>query len=129
MPVEADVPLRLHGIGRLTGQVRQVTPRASHIPPHAALTVMAGGPLPVRPISDKDTDRQKQDTNFEFPEPRVTVRVAFDESRSSQLTAGTTGRLTIPGHAYDSLGSGLYQSTRRWLNEQIDLAFASQSPR
>ncbi len=125
---ESNVPLRLHGVGRLTGQVRQVTPRASHIPPRAALTVMAGGPLPVRPISNKNTNHQKQDSNYEFPEPRVTVRVTFDESLSSQLTSGTTGRLTIPGHAYDSLGAGLYQTTRRWLKEQIDLAFMSQSP-
>ena len=88
---------------------------------------MAGGPLPVRPISDKNTNHQKQDTNFEFPEPRVTVRVAFNESLSSQLTSGTTGRLTIPGQAYDSLGAGLYQTTRRWLKEQIDLAFSSPS--
>lgn len=126
--VAANIPLRLHGTGRVIGQVRQVTPRASHVPPHAAVTVMAGGPLPVRPISDKDAGRKERDMNYEFPEPRVTVRVAFDESLSLQLTSGTTGRLTIPGHAYDSLGAGLSQTTRRWLKEQIDLAFASQSP-
>ncbi|MFM9964543.1 MAG: efflux RND transporter periplasmic adaptor subunit [Planctomycetaceae bacterium] len=126
--VAANVPLRLHGTGPLTGQVRQVTPRASHVPPHAAVTVMAGGPLSVRPISDNDATRNERDMNFEFPEPRVTVRVTFDESLSAQLTSGSTGRLTIPGTAYDSLGAGLYQTAHRWLKEQIDLAFAAQSP-
>jgi len=125
---ESNVPLRLHGVGRLTGQVLQVAPRASHVPPHFALTVMAGGPLSVRPVSDKDSRHQEQDPNFEFPEPRITVRVAFDESLSSQLTSGITGRLTIPGHAYNSLGEGLYQTTRGWLKEQFDRAFSSQSP-
>ena len=125
---DARVGLRLHGTGRLNGQVRQVTPRASHIPPHAAVTVMAGGPLAVRPISDKEGTNKDREMNYEFPEPRVTVRVAFDESQSSQLTSGITGRLTIPGQAYDSLGAGLYQTTRRWLKEQIAVAFAPKSP-
>ena len=125
--VELIVPLRLRGFGSLSGQVRQVSPRASHIPPHAALTVTAGGPLTVRPVSDKSSHDHKPDATFEFPEPRVTVRVAFDEDLSSRLTAGTTGRLTIPGAAYDSLGEGLFQTTRRWWKDRVDLAFLPQS--
>lgn len=125
----AGVTIRLQGIGRMTGHVRQVIPRASQEPLHMALTAMAGGPLPVRPISLKHREQMQQQSEFELLEPRVNVLVALDDSSSVSMTAGTTGRLTIPGNAYPSLGVGLYRSAQQWLEHQIaNTSNGSQTP-
>lgn len=112
------ISLRLTGNNTLTSTVRQITPRASHVPPHGAITVMAGGPLPVRQRTDEKPNPTANDLPYEFPEPRVTARLALSPDESATLTAGTTGRATLPGKPYRCLGAGLYFASKHWLEEQ-----------
>jgi putative peptide zinc metalloprotease protein len=127
LTVDAPVSVRLHSSDRLKGHVRQITPQASQVPPHAALTVMAGGPLAVRPLADSKSSDQANQLDFEFLEPRITVRVALDEATSSELTAGVTGRAALPDKLYDNLFAGFYFTTHDWLRDK--LAAATQDAR
>jgi putative peptide zinc metalloprotease protein len=108
--------VRLPGAGLLNASVVQVTPRASHKPPHRALTAPAGGPLAVRAAG---SSREGAEDEFEFPEPRVTVHLQLEASKAGRVAVGTTGRAIIESHEFSSLAAGLYTTARRDLQARL----------
>ncbi len=120
-----DEPLsvRLPGVGLLHATVAQVTPRASHKPPHAALTAPAGGPLAVRSAS---TSQEGAENEFEFPEPRVTIHLQLTASEAKHIASGTTGRAIIQSRQFKNLATGLYTTARRDLQARLATLKAEQ---
>ncbi len=128
LTVRKAVSLRLHSTELLTGEVRHIAPHASPTPPHMALTAAAGGSLPVRPKAGQSTNASEPDLNYEFLEPRVTVRISLDEKTSSTLVAGATGRAMLPDNLYRNIGEGLYVTSQNWMRSRLAEA-AGQSGR
>lgn len=118
LAISKPVVFRLPSAGLLCGDVSQIAPHATQVPPHLALTAATGGSLPVRPVSDQAADGERA-TSYEFLEPRVTVRIALDANTSNAIFAGAVGSALLPGDVYENLGEGLYFNTQRWVREQL----------
>lgn len=116
---EQVVSLRLPSVGRMSANLRRINPRASHTPPHAALTSVAGGSIPVREIA---AERQRDGVKFEFVEARLTADFQLEAASALTLPAGTTGQVTLSEQAYSSLGVGLYRTLHREIDRQIKQA-------
>ncbi|HMO14843.1 MAG TPA: efflux RND transporter periplasmic adaptor subunit [Pirellulaceae bacterium] len=101
-------------------EVVRIEPRASDETKQVALCANVGGPLPVRLGAVKNGYSE-----YRLLEPHILVELHPDSTVSSDLRSGQRGRLAFAA-TWQSLGSYLFMSVERWVQEKIEMAMRVQ---
>ena len=79
------------GLGRTAGVVERLDPAASTRLPHPALAASAGGPLPVRQLSQEEAELVGESVRLLRPHAAVRVRLVDPPSQAGRLAHVTFG--------------------------------------
>lgn len=118
--VGQSIPVRLGTRQRLQGLVKRVIPRASRRLKFPALAAHAGGPLPVKP-----TDDDQSEDDLQLLDQRFEAVIVLDAPRQQRLPLGERGYAVL-GHSDRTVASWAYHSARTWIASTLDAATAVQ---
>lgn len=111
----------LPGLPLFKSKLVRVNPQASDMPTHPSLCAQAGGPLPVKPITDESVDSE---SGVQLIAPRFNVFIELDAATSNRLHSGQRGRVFY-STCEQSLGSYIFLAAQEWLENKIELATQS----
>jgi putative peptide zinc metalloprotease protein len=114
---EVAIDMRSQGLGRFSGMLERIAPRASRELPHPALSAINGGPLDVRKETtgfETDTGRASQYLLFA---PRFTFDVAVHSDLLQKLREGQQASIHIDG-GRRTLSMAVRNQLTDWLNKK-----------
>jgi putative peptide zinc metalloprotease protein len=110
------------------GILRRIVPRASLDPLHPSLMATNGGPLAVKPKSEKAENGQAEDrdSTMELLSPRFAIELELTPEDSEALSAGQLGYAFFDAKR-QSMGSYLYLAISDWFEQKAELASQTSS--
>ena len=114
--VGQSIPVEIGSRRKIIASIKRVDPRASVRLTRPAMAVPYGGSLAVKPVDNED-----EGSEFELIESRFHAVATIDESTSKNLHAGERGVALLDSNS-NTIGKWIYQSTYRWLEDQLEVA-------
>jgi putative peptide zinc metalloprotease protein len=115
------IQLMFSGHPVVIGKLNRIVPKASIHPLHPSLIATNGGPLSVKPVSQRESEDDSANESMELLTPRFTIELELDASAEAQLFAGQTGYAYFRAKR-QTMASYLYLAISHWFTEKLELA-------
>jgi hypothetical protein len=113
------VSVRVDGRGEVfAARLERLDGNASRSLPHAALTALAGGPLPVQRVQDDgDAPRAQGQDRYELTEPHFGATVRMTSAAASMLDDGELARVKFRSPEKVTLWREIHRSIAQWMRK------------
>ncbi len=109
-----DVRVRTSSGDRVSARLSSIDPRGSSELPHAALSVVVGGPLAVKPIRRTLDAGDKPDRKYELVSPVFQAKVALSADEGRRLHAGQLVTVSFRAEE-ENVATRFYRILQRWM--------------
>lgn len=122
------IRFRIGTRGYSLARIKSVDANAKTEVAHRVLTTGFGGKIPIRAVSEPDSKLPDSDASsvLRYLQPQVHLSAELNQANAATFLSGEVGYATLPS-PHPTLGRFLFCSAQEWLQEKIELAWASET--